>query len=116
MGLTPSFFVVAAMLLAFAAVFNQVLLYRVKMRLLRDGLVDKDTAANLLRSGGLLRESLKWGLVFLCGGLGLMLVSFLPERLLSPEFAYGLEAAFVGLGFVVYFILARRLDQKNIKK
>ncbi|MEQ8925304.1 MAG: DUF6249 domain-containing protein [Fulvivirga sp.] len=69
-----------------------------------DVLLKKHSNANKL-------SSLKWGLLILSAGIGLVIidgVSFKDESTLP----FGIFAISVSLGFLVYFVLARRMSDE----
>ncbi len=51
--------------------------------------------------------SLKWGILFVMGGLAILLGSYLHERYQMQEGAIaGLLALFVGVGLVIFYMIA----------
>jgi len=55
---------------------------------------------------------LKWGLVILFGGLGLVLLEFIPHNVNSP-FPYGFVTTFIAVGFLIYYFLVRKEFSKR---
>lgn len=53
---------------------------------------------------------LKWGMVALFGGLGLIILEFIPYEYNSP-LPFGIEAVMISSGFLIYYYLV-----KNEKK
>lgn len=102
-------FVVMIILLVILAItlvnwFN----YRLKKRLLDAGPVDEKLLhliSQLWRPGA---EALKWGLLFLSGGLGLILVDYLPNRGDDLVLPFGVEAVFLSAGFLTYYAIIRK--------
>lgn len=58
------------------------------------------------------QTALKWGMVVLFGGIGLILLSFIPYDYNSP-LPYGVEAVMISLGFLVYYFTEKK--QKSIE-
>ena len=57
--------------------------------------------------------SLKWGLVALMAGLGLIIIEFIRNGQEAMEFyqsmlPYGIELVFISLGFLIYFFIVNR--------
>lgn len=51
-------------------------------------------------------EMLKWGIILLFGGTGLIVLEFIPYNENSP-LPYGVMTIFVSLGFLSYYFLIR---------
>ena len=89
------------------SIINAFLNYKLKRKLIESGQVN-DTSINILGEQEEGRYSaLKWGLVVLFGGLGLVILEFIPHHVNSP-FPYGLVSSFVALGFLIYYFLVRK--------
>ncbi|MCW3466093.1 hypothetical protein [Chitinophaga nivalis] len=54
--------------------------------------------------------TLKWGILFLFGGLGLIVTGFLPYPESSP-IPWGVEAVALAAGFLVYYLIVRKQQQ-----
>lgn len=52
--------------------------------------------------------ALKWGIIILFGGIGLILLEVIPYPVDSP-LPYGVVATSLSLGFLVYFLLVRKM-------
>jgi len=52
-------------------------------------------------------QSLKWGLILLFTGMGLIILEFIPYQHDSP-LPYGIEATAVALGFLIYYLIVNR--------
>lgn len=59
------------------------------------------------------REALKWGLLLLAGGLGLILDSIIPFDTENTPLGFGIEAVFLATGFLTYYAL---IQKKNNDK
>ena len=80
--------------------------YRLKKRIIDSGPID-EAAINFLRKlTDMGAEQLKWGCVLFSGGLGLVVIQFLPYYIDSP-IVWGLELMFVSAGFLVYYFVIR---------
>ena len=86
--------------------------YLIRRKLVNKGLVGAD-AAQLLQSQKTNRnETLKWGLIILFGGIGLIILEAVPYDASSP-LPFGVFAVSLSLGFLTYFGLARKLNDEQ---
>jgi len=79
---------------------------------LRKKMVDKglvgDDAGELLRTQSESKLSaLKWGLIVLSGGIGLMLIDLIPNKE-NSAMPFGVLATCLSLGFLSYFLIAQK--------
>jgi len=66
-------------------------------------------------------KSLKWAIVAICGGIGLMVIEMIsievyPDHKFDLDHSFaaiGLESAFIGLGFLIYFLIVFFYDKKK---
>ena len=78
---------------------------------LKKKLIDKDMVnpetANLFKNTSSRLNSLKWGLIVLFAGIGLIIIDSMG---LDGDEAmpYGIEAVCVSLGFLAYYVLAKK--------
>lgn len=85
--------------------------YRLKKRIIDSGPVDADAVSFLKRLSDMSLEQLKWGAVLFSGGLGLVILNYLPYDSDSP-LPYGVEIMFIAVGFLTYYLLARKEQNK----
>lgn len=57
-------------------------------------------------------SSLKWGILILSGGIGLVIIEYLPkaEESVLP---FGVFAISVSIGFLIYFVIVKNLTSKE---
>ncbi|MBD3382242.1 MAG: hypothetical protein GF404_08595 [candidate division Zixibacteria bacterium] len=79
--------------------------YKVKHKLIEKGLVNEKVKF-LSRHVNGHNDSIKWGLVLLGAGIGLVGVEFLPFRYQTDEIRVGMVAMFAGLGLVIHYFIA----------
>jgi hypothetical protein len=104
--------VIAVIFTGVVSIINTFLNYKLKRKLIESGQVN-DTSINILGEQEEGRYSaLKWGLVVLFGGLGLVTLEFIPYHVNSP-FPYGWVATFTAIGFLIYYFLVRKEISKH---
>lgn len=87
--------------------------YILKKNMIEKGFVNEEAQA-------LFREqktssslgSLKWGILMITVGIALVVSDFLPFSYDSTA-KYGIIAAFVGIGFLVYYQIAKKISEKE---
>jgi hypothetical protein len=85
--------------------------YILKKKMIEKGFVNDETQAIFKQqTADSQYPSLKWGLIALFAGIGLIIMEYVPVRPDSP-LPYGLFAVSVSLGFLVYYFLVKR-EQK----
>jgi len=94
---------------AFVIVIIAALNFILKMRIIKSGNQDQDYIKALSSSIEYKESSLKWGIMFLFGGIGLLIISQLqiPDMPESP-LTYGILAISLAAGFFVYYLVAVR--------
>ena len=89
-----------------------ILNFILKMRLINSGYTDPDVLKILSNAFDQKIAVLKWGIILLFGGVGLVLINFIPaDRIYESPLAYGIEMIFVAAGFLSYYFIARREDK-----
>lgn len=102
------FLVMIVILVVIAVIVNNLLRYRLQKRVIESGLLDADSLKTLLQPTGLVRDALKWGLILLFGGIGLVVLEFVPYRAVDSPLPYGVEAIFLAVGYLTYYGLVRK--------
>lgn len=85
--------------------------YRLKKRIIDSGPIDDNTLKFLLSLSGVGSEVLKWGLILLFGGVGLILVEFLPYPANESSLPYGVVLISVAVGFLTYYLLMKKHEK-----
>lgn len=85
--------------------------YRLKKRIIDSGPIDDNTLKFLLSISGVGSEVLKWGLIFLFGGIGLILVEFLPYPADASSLPYGVVMVSMALGFLTYYLIMKKQEK-----
>ena len=79
--------------------------YSLKRKLIEKNMVNEETA-NIFKSVSSKQNSLKWGLIVLFGGLGLIIIDVM--RLDGNNaMSYGIEAVCISIGFLLYYFLIK---------
>lgn len=57
---------------------------------------------------------LKWGLILLFGGIGLIVINFIPQaRVVESPLPYGIELIFIAGGVLSYYLIVRRTNRQE---
>jgi dolichol kinase len=81
--------------------------FLLKRRIIKSGLLDEKYLQLLTNQENKL-AALKWGIIFLFSGLGLIVIGLLPYQADTSPIPWGVEVIFTGLGFLVYYLLVRK--------
>ena len=105
-------------MIAIISVFGSVILfvstltnYSLKKKLIEKDMVNPETA-NLFKKQDNKQGALKWGLIVLFGGLGLIIIDSMG---LDGDEAmpYGIEAVSISVGFLIYYAMMKKeMDDK----
>lgn len=85
--------------------------YALKKKLIDKDMVNPETA-NLFKKQDNKQSALKWGLIVLFGGLGLIVIDSMG---LDGDEAmpYGIEAVSISIGFLIYYAMMKKeMDDK----
>ncbi|TKC55569.1 hypothetical protein FBD94_24745 [Pedobacter hiemivivus] len=82
--------------------------YRLKKRIIDSGPIDENSLKFLMSLSGLGSEVLKWGLIFLFGGAGLILIEFLPYPADESSLPYGIVLISIAMGFLTYYLIMKK--------
>ncbi|MFP3599217.1 DUF6249 domain-containing protein [Chryseobacterium sp. SIMBA_029] len=104
------FIVMIAILIAVSVMIVVITNYNLKKKILNKEHLDDKMFVILNNLTGFNSEMLKWGIILLFGGAGLIVLEFLPHDENTP-LPYGVMTVFVALGFLTYYFI-----MKNQKK
>jgi 4-hydroxybenzoate polyprenyltransferase len=82
--------------------------YRLKKRIIDSGPIDENSLKFLMSLSGLGSDVLKWGLIFLFGGAGLILIEFLPYPADESSLPYGIVLISIAMGFLTYYLIMKK--------
>lgn len=84
-----------------------------KMRLISSGQTDPEVLKILSNAFDQKIAVLKWGVILLFGGVGLVVINFIPAATIyESPLAYGIEMIFVAAGFLTYYFIACKEENK----
>lgn len=83
--------------------------YNLRKKMIDKGYVNEESQSIFKKhiNGENRHVSLKWGLLFLCGGIALILMEYLDVEPNSP-LPYGLFATSLSIGFLIYYVIVRK--------
>lgn len=94
-----------------AVVVISLLNYILKKKIIESGPLD-DNSLNFLRSlSDAASNTLKWALLLFFGGLGLMVLEFVPYSAEHSPLPFGIEAIFLSMGFFIYYFIGQKVKK-----
>lgn len=84
--------------------------YSLKRKLIDKNMVNEETA-NIFKSVSSRQNSLKWGLIILFAGIGLIIIDAMNLDN-DDAMPYGIEAVCIAIGFLAYYFLVKNEDEK----
>lgn len=84
--------------------------YSLKKKLIDKDMVGPETA-NLFKSVSNKQSTLKWGLIILFAGIGLIIIDSMGLDS-DDAMPYGVEAVCISLGFLIYYSIVRKEENK----
>ncbi|MCB0654973.1 MAG: hypothetical protein KDC57_02490 [Saprospiraceae bacterium] len=84
--------------------------YFLRKRMIDRGILGEDAHELLTQQTDSRHNTLKWGLIILWGGIGLIINSLIGETS-DPMLQLGIFAVSLSVGFLLYFILTRILNE-----
>lgn len=101
---------VTAVVAILGAVAMEFMTFLLKRRILKSGQLDEHHV-RLFANRTNKFSALKWGILLVFGGLGLLVLGFLPFKADASPVPWGIEVIFVGLGFLLYYLVIRKVDR-----
>ena len=87
--------------------------YQLRRKLIQLGHVDRQSSAVLQPPQDNRLSALKWGLIILFGGIGLIIISAVGIDEDSP-LPFGIEAVSIAVGFLMYYFLSRNAVESPV--
>ncbi len=85
--------------------------YYLRKKMVEKGLIGDDAGQLLQNQAENKYGALKWGLIVLSGGIGLMVISIFNFGQ-NSTLPYGILATCLSLGFLAYFLIVQNLNKK----
>jgi uncharacterized membrane protein YwaF len=103
-----------SLFLSITIVIIAILNFILKNRLISSGQTDPEILKSLSQSFNHKIAVLKWGFILLFGGIGLVVINFIPDaRTVESPLPYGIEMIFLAAGFLCYYLTVKQ-NEKNI--
>jgi len=110
---TAPFAVMIALLIVAGIVIVNWLNYKLKQRLLDNGPADDRLLQMIGKIWQPSREALKWGLLLLAAGIGLIIIYFMPDGDDYLPLNAGIEFVSVAAGFLAYYLILNKSNREN---
>ena len=108
-----SYIALLSALVILAIIIIAILNHRIKVRMIKKGFVDEHTIKTFNKLQYDLKiDTLKWGLILLFGGAGLILLNYINYQR-DSTLPYGIEIIFLSAGFLSYYLISKRIDSKS---
>ncbi len=87
--------------------------YLLKRRLINSGNLDPESIKAISKNFTSFKfDNLKWGLILLFAGIGMVIIDFLPvEEIRNFHLPMGIELICIALGFLIYFFYMKKNEQ-----
>lgn len=106
------FIVMIVLLIIIAVVILGLMNYRLKKQMIELSLFNEDLIQSLTGPGSKY-EALKWGLILFFGGLGLIIIEYIPYESGKSPLPYGVEAVCIATGLLIYYFLLNHKKNKS---
>jgi len=95
-----------ALLTAITIITTALFNYMLKKRAIRFGQIDIEYLKLLTQTYDYKLNGLKWSILLLFGGVGLLVIDWIPGKFASDSpTPFGIEAIFLAIGFYVYYLV-----------
>jgi hypothetical protein len=100
-------------LVILAIIVIAILNHRIKIRMIKRGLVDETTIKTFNGLNYDLKiDALKWGLILFFGGAGLILLNYITYQH-DSTLPYGIEIVFLSAGFITYYLISKKINSNS---
>ncbi len=104
--------IIAVIFTGIVSIIKAISSYQLRRRLIQQGQVDPQSVRVLQSSVSPRLSALKWGLVTLFGGIGLIIISITNVNVDSP-LPFGIEAVCIATGFLVYYFISKNEESSG---
>ena len=107
--------IVTAVVIVIISILN----HRIKMKMIKEGHVDENSIKILSQeNAGLKLDTLKWGIILLFGGIGLIILQYIPWGFdyhggHGSPLPFGIEIVCIALGFLTYYFIAKSQNKNG---
>ncbi|MBL7726987.1 MAG: hypothetical protein JNM68_04845 [Dinghuibacter sp.] len=101
------FLVMIAILIAITVMLRAFLDHKIKKYIIEFKPIDERMMKILNMLSGFESDALKWGITMLFGGIGLVVIEFIPYDPNHSPLPYGVELIFLSAGFLFYYLIRR---------
>ncbi|MGB3465170.1 MAG: DUF6249 domain-containing protein, partial [Cyclobacteriaceae bacterium] len=90
--------------------------YYLRKKMVEKGLDGEDAAKILAKDLKIANKysSLKWGLIILFGGIGLVLIEILVDFREASSLPFGILAISISVGFLIYYFIMKNSEDKEL--
>ncbi|MCO5239677.1 MAG: hypothetical protein M9904_06450 [Chitinophagaceae bacterium] len=81
--------------------------FRLKKYIIDSNRINDKELAELLKPSQFHSEFLKWGLILLFAGAGLIVIDIFEIDIADTPLPYGIETMFIAAGFLLYYLMVR---------
>jgi hypothetical protein len=104
------FLVFITAIVALTVIVIATLNHRIKVRMIKAGLADELAVEALNKLHYDLRvDTLKWGVILLFGGMGMIVLNYITVYA-DSTLPYGIETVFLAAGFITYYLISRKIN------
>lgn len=96
------------LLLTVTKIISSLLTHHLKKRIIDNGPLDENAVRMMDKLSKPDNEILKWGILLLSGGIGLIMIEFLNVDVTTSVLPYGVEAIFLAVGFFAYYAISKK--------
>ena len=102
------FVVMIALLISVTIITTAILQFKLKKRVTQAIPLNETIVRMLFKTDGWQLAILKWCLLLFFGGLGLIVLGFIPYSAETSPLPYGVESVFLSMGFGIYYWMVRK--------
>jgi hypothetical protein len=102
-----AFIMITALAVIIAIILIAFMNFLLRWKIVSSGHVD-DHILQLLKKPSDKYTMLRWGILLLFGGIGLIVLHFVPAYADQSPLPWGVEAIFLSAGFLLYYLIIRK--------
>ncbi|WP_367865329.1 DUF6249 domain-containing protein [Pedobacter sp. WC2423] len=103
------FIMITAIFLMITLIVINLIRYRLKKKMIETGIIEEPIIGSETdKPKAERRSALKWALIMMFGGLGLVVQEFSPYSSDNSALPYGLEIIFISIGLFIYYLIIKK--------